>query len=474
MIGRRAEQELLKNILKSKEPEFVALIGRRRVGKTYLIRETYKGRITFEITGIQNATQSEQLLNFRFALNQYFQVDIPAINTITSWISAFELLISLLEAKRNKKKKVLFFDELPWLATARSGFLKGLSFFWNSWASKRNVVLVICGSAASWMIQKVVLHRGGLHNRITAQINLLPFSIEESLEYLVSRGVRLSAYQMAQLYMTIGGIPYYLKQVPKAKSIPQIISHLMFGPRAVLGNEFDNLYQSLFSNYDKYIAIVEACYSKWKGLTHTELVKKTGLSSGGSLSRMVRDLELSGFLMLSQPYSKKRKDTLIRLVDEFSIFHLKFKKGLRLNNWQAVSSSQSYKSWLGFAFENFCLKHIEAIKKTLGISGVTTFQYSYVQRATDYEEGAQIDLIIDRTDEVTNLCEVKFHQRPFVINKAYAAELMRKVDVLNGQLPDHKVVHLTLISSFGLKTNKYSSLIKSEVKLLDFFENREK
>ena len=469
MVGREEETARLKLLLTTKESEFLTVVGRRRVGKTYLIRETYKNELIFELTGIQNASTEEQLSNFHFALRQYFKnfdTDRPKAK---NWIEAFQLLIEELKRSKSKKKRVLFIDELPWLATARSGFLKGLSFFWNSWASKANIILATCGSAASWMIQKVILNKGGLHNRVTAQLTLEPFTLKESLTYLKSRGVKLDRYQMAQLYMVIGGIPYYLKQVPPGKSVPQIVSTLLFSKTALLRNEFDNLYQSLFSNYQKYIDIVEACYSKWKGITHSELSQLTGFPTGGSLTRMVHELEVSGFLHLSQPYGKRRKDILIRLVDEFSIFYLKYKKGTRSSNWSTISKTQSFKSWQGFAFENLCLKHIHQIKTALGISGVATSPYSLVQKGKGKTKGTQIDIIIDRNDEVINICEAKFYNSPFTIDKAYAEILQHKKDVLQSKLPLSKVPHLTMITTYGIKENKYSGMVDSSITLKELF-----
>jgi len=469
MVGRHKEQNILKKLLQTSGSEFVTVIGRRRIGKTYLIRTCYEKEIAFEITGIQNATFDEQLNNFLFSLRYYFGHEERPEHKPQSWLEAFQMLIIRLERLKTKKKVVIFLDELPWLATARSGFIKGLSFFWNSWASKNNIVLATCGSAASWMIQKVILNKGGLHNRVTKQIVLQPFTLSESMSYLKSRGIRLEHYQMAQLYMTLGGIPYYLKQVPMNKSVPEIISELIFDKSAPLRYEFENLYQALFSNYEKYITIIEACYSKWKGITHTELIKITGFKSGGSLTRMINDLVVSRFLNQSQPYGKKKKESLIRLIDEFSIFYLKFKRNTHYINWRAVSQSQSYKSWQGFAFENLCHKHIPEIKKALGISGINTSEYSLYIPSTKNNNAAQIDLIIDRNDEVIHLCEVKFHNKEFTISKSYRSELETKIRTLRAQLPPYKIIHLTAISTFGIKENKHSNIVNHNIRLKNLF-----
>ena len=469
MVGRTKEIDILLRMLHTNESEFVVVIGRRRVGKTYLIRNAYQEKITFELTGIQNGSLNEQLSNFNFALAQYFNVEMDSIQKPNNWINAFQVLIKNIETLKSKSKRVIFIDELPWLASARSDFLKGLSFLWNSWASKNNIVLVTCGSAASWMIERVILHKGGLHNRVTRQIFLQPFTLSETKDYLHSQKVVLSHYQIAQLYMIIGGIPYYLKLVPGSKSVPQIVSSLFFAKNAPLKNEFENLYAALFSHHERYIAIIKACYTKWKGVTHTELVRLSGLPSGGTLTKMIKELEASGFIQVSNPYGKNKKDSLIRLVDEFSIFHLKYMSNSKIINWQTVSSSQSFKSWLGFAFENLCLKHIEEIKNSIGISDVTTHQYTYMQPATKDEQGVQIDMIIDRNDEVMHICEAKFYNKPYVIDKAYSENLQRKIRAMKMKAPMSKTVTLVMITTFGLKENKYSGMAYKEVALDDFF-----
>ncbi len=466
IVGRTEERRILSDIYESDEAEFVTVIGRRRVGKTFLVREVFKGRISFEITGIQNANNAEQLSNFHFALHQYFPNSKDGIPK--NWIEAFTILIDCL--KDSKKKCVLFFDELPWMATARSGFIKGLSFFWNSWASKNNVLLITCGSAASWMTQKIVLNKGGLHNRVTRQLILLPFTLKETKEYLESRNIVLSHYEIAQLYMTIGGIPFYLKLVPKGQSIPQITDTLLLSKNAALKYEFDNLYQSLFLHPEKYIRIMEACYSKWKGISHSDIAKITGIPSGGSITRMVKVLSISGFLEISTPLNRSKKDTLIRVIDEFSVFYLKFIKNKKISNWQSISRSPVFTSWQGFSFESLCRKHIHCIKSTLGISGVNTREFSFTSKGNARSKGTQIDLIIDRDDLIVNLCEMKFYNSDLTITKSIHQNLQEKIASLRSYLGTRKSIHVTLISTFGVKKNKYSNMVQSEIVLDDLFK----
>jgi len=466
LIGRKKETTHLLEAIKSKEAEFIAITGRRRIGKTYLVRQVYKDNLAFEITGIQNATLQEQLSNFRFSIAQYFEDTV--IEKPTNWQHAFEQLIDLLIINK-QKTQILFFDEMPWLAGKNPQFLKGLSFFWNSWASKNKIVLIACGSATSWIVKQLILNKGGLHNRVTRQIILRPFSLSETKAYLQSQSIQLNNYQITQLYLTTGGVPYYLKLVRKGKSVSQIISALFFDIDAVLKNEFKNLYASLFLHSEKYISVVQACYQKWQGINSKELIAATKLKSGGTLTNMIEDLVMSGFLQEIYPINNKSKNKIYRLVDEFSIFYLKYLKAASQTDWQTVSKTPSVSSWQGFAFENLCFKHIDRIKDKLGVSGVNSRIYSYKEIGKDTNKGVQIDMIIERDDLIINLCEIKFYNKEFVITKQYKEELEHKIFKLQQVISRKQTIHLTLITTFGVKENKYSNMVQSEIVLDDLF-----
>ncbi len=317
-----------------------------------------------------------------------------------------------------------------------------------------------------------MLNRGGLHNRVTRQIYLSAFTLTEASIYLRSRNIALDLFQLSQLYMTLGGIPYYLRLVSRGRSVSQIVDSLLFAKNAPLRHEFENLYQALFDDYEKYILIVKACYSKWKGLTHQEIVDLTKLPSGGSLTRKLKDLEKSGFITSYQPFGKKKKDTLLRLTDEFSIFYLKFVSDKRVTGWTSISQSQTFRSWLGFAFENLCHKHLFGIKKKLGISGVEANAFSFYVKGTESTGGTQIDLVIDRKDHVINICEIKYHDRPFIITKAYKNKLREKIEIFRATTQTSKTIHLTMITCKGVKENLHrNEIVDSEIVLSDLFED---
>lgn len=473
LVGRKEEIKVLQEALESDEAEMVSIIGRRRVGKTFLIRSVYEEHISFELEGIQNAPRKEQLKNFTAQLNRQAKLTkkIPIPN---NWLDAFYLLIDYLETLDDQHKNVIFFDELPWLATHKSGFLRALGMFWNSWASRRNMVVVICGSAASWMIQKVVNHKGGLHNRITKRLHLKPFTLAETKLYLESRGVYIDHYQIVQLYMAMGGVPHYLKEIKVGKSAMQNIQDICFSDTGLLRNEFDRLYPALFDNAQNHIAIIKALFEKKKGVTRSELIQKANLPSGGSTTRVINELVHSGFVQVYPAYNKKKRDQLFRLTDEYSLFYLQF---IEKNShqepeiWHRLSQTQSYKSWSGYAFENICLRHIQQIKKVLGIAGVYSLSSAFQKKGTATKRGIQIDLLIDRNDHVINLFEIKFYNTAFGLDKQLADELRDKMRVFKEMTQTNKQLFWGLITTFGLEQNRHSiGLIHQVILMEDLFE----
>lgn len=477
LIGREKEQALLKELLLSNEPEFVALYGRRRVGKTFLVETVYQKEIVFSITGLNKKVgKALQLENFTNVLNSRLKGTVQIPTPPKSWLKAFNILKKYLDSLRRKHKMVIFIDELPWIATNKSGFLPALEDFWNTWASKRaDVILLVCGSAASWMISNIVKNKGGLHNRITRRIRLLPFNLHETEAYLKTRNVQLERYDILQLYMVMGGIPHYLKEVRRGKSATQIIDEVCFSKDGILRDEFYNLYAGLFNKPERYINVIKALAQKPKGLTRNELLKAAKLSSGGTTTKIFDSLEESGFMIKYLPVGNNLKLALYKLSDPYSAFYLKFIANSRATGegtWMKRSKSASWKSWSGFAFERLCLAHIRQIKKALGINGVYTEESSWRKQGTSTEAGVQIDLIIDRDDNVVNICEIKFSLAPFTINKKYAEELKTKIQAFREKTGWKKSLFLTMITTFGLKENQYSnSLVQQSLDMHVLFKS---
>lgn len=467
LTGRKEEQHILKEALNSPEAEMVAVIGRRRIGKTFLVTQVYEKEILFEITGVQNAARSQQLRTFA---NQLQYLANKKIAPPKDWLEAFFKLREHLEPRLGKKKIVLFFDELPWLATPRSGFLKALGYFWNSWASRQNLVLVICGSAASWMIKKVVNHKGGLHNRITKYIHLKPFTLAETEAYFKARGINLSRYQIVQIYMALGGVPHYLKEIRKGKSATQNIDQILFSENSFLKNEFSRLYPALFENSDYHTAVIRALAQRRKGLTRQQIIQLAKTPQGGATTTILDELVQSGFIGAYYPFGKKKREMLYRLTDEYSLFYLQFmedKKNEGGGTWLRLSQKQDFISWSGYTFESICLKHIPSIKKALGISGVFTTSSSFFKKGTKSEKGTQIDLVLDRNDHIIHLFEIKYHNKAFTLTKATAQKLSEKRTIFEEMTKTPKQVFISLITTFGLKPNEYSIGLVDQVLQLD-------
>ncbi len=459
MIGRKKEVGILEDAFNAQKPELVAVFGRRRVGKTYLIRSSFAGKIDFEITGLKDGSREQQLRNFAYSMKDAQQLnELPPVPT--DWLAAFYELKNYLEGLGNsKKRRVVFIDEMPWMASGKSDFLTGFSYFWNSYAAKANIVVVICGSATAWMIQKIINDKGGLHNRVTRQIHLQAFTLAETEAYFQEKEIAFDRYQLLLLYMVTGGIPHYLDQVKGGKSAIQNIDEICFQPQGLLRTEFDNLYSALFSNPARYEAIISALASVWKGMDRTAIIGHTKIKDGGGLTAMLQDLELSGFISSYVPFGKKKKDTLFRLTDCYSLFYLKFIKDIPRKetiSWQSVSQTQTWISWSGYAFENICFQHITNIKGALSIGGVHSSQYSFLSKATDDLAGTQIDLLIDRQDNVISLCEVKFYNDEWAVSKEYAENLRRKKSIFRHVTGTKKQIFIVLITTFGLLKNKHS------------------
>lgn len=473
LTGRKKETEALNDALISQESEMIAIIGRRRVGKTYLVKTTYAKKIDFEITGIQHASLKEQLSNFTYQLASESKVQ-NQFKPPTDWLTAFQQLIQYLKQKRVKRKKIVFIDELPWVASRKSGFMKALGYFWNTWAVQNNIVVVICGSAASWMIQNVVRNKGGLHNRITKRIYLQPFNLQETSEFLKSKKINLNHYQISQLYMAMGGIPHYLNEIKQGNSAAQNIENICFSPNGLLKNEFHQLYPALFESSEKHILVIRALAKKWKGMTRQEIIDTSKLPTGGGTSRIIEELLTSGFISAYQPFQNKKKDILYRLTDEYSLFYIHFIENKAVHEkgtWTQLSQSQKYKSWCGYAFENMCLKHINQVKNALQIGGIYSESSGFLYKGSKKNQGIQIDLLIDRNDHVINICELKFYNTPFSITKSYTNNLRNKLRVFKEVTKTRKQLMLTFISSFGINENEHSiGLVDNSLTMEVLFE----
>lgn len=478
MIGRKDEQKFLLSLVDEEEPQFIAIFGRRRIGKTYLIRESFQHTFTFQHTGISNnqidpnKRKLTQLEKFEESLRNY---GFEPNKKIESWNEAFNGLKEIIKASK-QKKKIIFIDELSWMDTKDSGLISVLESFWNGWATARaekDVILIVCASATYWMVQNIVNSKGGLHNRLTGQIHLKPFSLSECEDYLKSKKIIFNRHQILQCYMILGGVPYYWSLLKKGLSLPQNIDELFFKEGAFLAYEYDNLYSALFNKPDQYIQIVKALCSVNKGVTRDEICKKTGIASSGDLTKKLTELENCGFIRKYVPFGYKQKNCLYQLIDNFTLFHYKFMRNniQNENYWKEKINTPQVRAWSGVAFERVCLEHIPQIKKALGISGVYTEVNSW-QCSKDEENGllgSQIDLLIVRRDQVINVCEMKYSESEYMVDAKFDAMQKRKIADFLKKTDTKYAIHSTLITTYGVAESSYSGELQSIVTSDDLF-----
>lgn len=480
IIGRKKEQRILEEALSSNSAEFIAIYGRRRVGKTYLIKQFFSNLngIFFEQTGNEDNLKN-QLKNFSISLsNAFYQGTEIAVQS--SWMDALRQLTSSIEKSPKNKRITIFFDELPWLATRKSGFLKALEYYWNThWAYRKKLILIVCGSAASWMLKNIIFAKGGLHNRITVNIPLLPFTLAEAYSYLNYRGNQFSEQQVLQFYMVIGGVPHYLKNIKKSLSVSQNINSLCFQKGGLLFDEFDKLFHSLYEEPEIHIKIIRAIAKKKSGILREELIRNVKeISDGGTLNMRLQSLEEAGFISAFLPLGHARRGIHYRLIDEYTIFYLNWIESYKRNT--RVTSSGTYgvsmmrsptwHAWAGYAFEAICLKHIDTIKKALGIDHIQAYCGDWRYVPDKGYTGAQIDLIFDREDDCVTLCEIKHTEKPFVITKDYALELEKKKSIYKERTRTKKQITWCLITSSGVVKNEhYNKLINHVINLKDLF-----
>ena len=476
LIGRKKEQKEFMRLYNSDESEMVVVYGRRRVGKTYLVNQVFaETGFTFKVTGLYKSKLPRQLENFTLALKEYF--DDEQIPQPKSWMEAFEKLKEYLLKSKQRGKKVLFFDELPWMDTKGSKFLEAFEWFWNSWGCAReDLLLIVCGSATNWIINKLFKHKGGLYNRAGTKMFIRQFTLAETEQYLKKKGIEYERYDIAQIYMMMGGNPYYLKQLEPGRTLADNIDNCFFRTNGKLWDEFDNLYETLFAESEIYVRIVEALAGKMIGLTREEIISITKLPDNGMTSKALKDLVKCGFVRSYQYYGHKTKSQTFQLADFYTMFYFKFVRdnyGQDEHFWTHLLDNPKKNAWLGYGFEQLIKDHIEQVKNALGIGAVLTTQSCWFAEKRDIADegidGAQIDLLIDRRDKAINICEAKFYSSEFVIDKEYSHKLRNKIAAFKSVVKTRKALVPTMITTFGVKRNAYSGNVQQEVVLDDLF-----
>ena len=468
IIGRTKEQAELLRAYEAGEAKFVVVYGRRRVGKTYLVRELFKERMSFYATGVNNESKAVQLQYFYYALCQY---STKPLSQPKSWQEAFASLIRILSSKTDGQKKVIFLDELSWMNGADGSFLTALEWFWNSWASaRRDVLLVCCSSATSWIINKLFQNHGGLYGRVSLRIHLHPFTLNECEAYYQSEHLTMNRYDQLISYMVFGGVPYYLSMLDAGKSLAQNIDALLFSEDGQLHREYENLYRSMFRNADNHLLVVGAMAERKRGLMRNELIEYTGLPNAGSTTRVLEELEQSDFLRRYLAFGQKKRDEMYQLIDAYTLFYFHFLRNNTHNDpqfWEHNLGTPLLNTWAGYAFEQVCLSHVEQIKQALGISGIAVSASAWASKSK--ERKAQIDLVLDRADNIVNLVEIKFSTRPYVIDKAYAETLQSRQWLFEEETKTRKSCQQLMLTTYGLQRNQYAGIVWKALTMDDLF-----
>ena len=470
IIAREKEIEVLNRKYRSNRSEFVVVYGRRRIGKTFLVNNLFADKFTFTYVGVRKQNQKRQLHLFAEQLKRYSGSAYAP--ELSNWDEAFTALRTLIETRPQEERKVIFLDEMPWIDTPRSSFVDALEYFWNAWAAQRDDILFIaCGSATSWMVQKLVKNKGGLHNRITEQVYLRPFRIGECEKYLHSVGCVWDRYTILQCYMVLGGVPYYMSLLDPEQSFAQNIDRLFFAKNATMRDEFGELFDALFTHAEAYISVIKALAANKAGLMRSEIVEQTRLS-GGKLSTILDNLERCDFIENYSRYKSSVRNSLYRICDPYTLFYFKFMEGHNSKDehwWTNNMRSHSVEAWQGFSFETICRLHLEEIKRKLGISGISTRTSTWRMLGDDTQKGTQIDLLIDRADRVINLCEMKFSEAPYAISKEYESQLRERMAIFREATKTRKSLAITMVTTYGVLRGIHSGVVQNEVVMDDLF-----
>jgi uncharacterized protein len=456
-IGRKEELAQINKLIKSSKSELCAVLGRRRIGKTYFIEHAIKDNLFFKFSGKYEAPILIQLERFSYEI--HMQLNLLHLPVLKSWFDAFNLLKKELQSSRKRKKKVIFLDEFPWMSTKNSYFIAAFSDFWAWAVLQKNIVVIICGSAGSWMIKNIFKNRGSLYNRVTSRIHLSPFTLEEVTLFLKAKRIDYNTSTIIKLYMLMGGTPFYLDQLDTGESLDQAIDRLFFRKNAVLKLEFNELFVSLFGSSSAYEQIVKILSDNTYGLDRNTIVKLSKMTSGGRLSNIIEELETAGFITSYVPYGKNKRNTIYKLTDPYVLFYLKYVQKTVINSkniWHYLTNTPSWHAWSGLAFENLCMIHISEIKKQLGISGVFSNESLWWHKGNETMNGAQIDLLIDRADNIINICEIKYTSDRFIVDKKYDSNLQNKISSFKHFSKTRKSIFVTFITVNGIIENKFT------------------
>lgn len=474
IIGRKAEQRDLDEWCHSAKPELICVYGRRRVGKTYLVQNAFEGQFAFFATGSDDRRNAVQLKAFHAALRR---AGCAERTVPQDWFEAFNRLRLALEqpdvVRASCGRRVVFLDEFPWLAAKRSDFLAAFSDFWNGWAScQSDLVVIICGSATSWIVKNILENTASMYNRVTRQLYVAPFDLHDVEEMTQSLRLGWSRDAVLQCYLVFGGLPYYLDMLDRRKSLSQNIDALCLGTNAPLRREVPLLMEASLGNAPLHRAILRELAQSKVGIRRMDLANRVEGGTTGSFKRALDDLEKCGYIRCYTNRYERRKPSVYQLVDPFLLFGFRFMvdrapDGHGLVSWKDFERTPAYYAWRGNAFEIACVNHTRQIKHAIGISAVKTEDFPWSSSTS--EPGAQIDMVIERADGVTNLCEMKYTDGPFVADREFEEDMARRRRVFQIESATKNTVQSVLVCPQGLRPNTHSWDIAHVVDIDDLF-----
>lgn len=452
MVGRVQERRCLDRCDGSDKSELVCVYGRRRVGKTFLVEQTLGPFFAFHVVGSKDAATSSQLREFGLELTDRGD---PNPNPPADWREAFNRLYKVITAPDAPRsphgKAVVFIDEFPWFAKQRSDFLSAFSTFWNRRSTTgQKLLVVICGSATSWVIEHVLESAGDMAARVTESIFLKPFALAETKEYFDSRGFGWDERSLIETQMVFGGLPYFFSLMSPHQSLAQSIDRLCLRPRAQLRDETMILLESTMRRSRLYVELFALLAQHRYGVPKAEAMRLLGHSTNQFIKATAEAVKC-GYVHEYKNLSKPQNPKYLMLVDPFILFHYRLIEpahGDSPRSWaDFVADQERYTAWRGNAFEIVCLQHVRQLKSALGIGGVLTKEYPWASARK--AGGAQVDLVIERADRIVNLCEMKFTDAPYELTSAVEQELVRKREVFREETGTRLALKTVLVSAQG-------------------------
>ncbi len=472
IISRKEEKKDLEYCERSKKSELICVYGRRRVGKTFLVEQTFRD-FAFRAVGLEKGTTKQQLKSFGQRLIEYGD-DIK--QTPENWFEAFSRLDKILSGESIRRslngKKIVFLDEFPWFATKKSDFLVAFEDYWNRRGTQDgDLLFIICGSATSWIIKNVIKNTGNMFQRVTKKICVEPFTLAETELFFKDREFDWSREQIAECQMIFGGLPFFFDLMNTSQSLVKNINRLLFDKDALFGDETKKLLDATLSESPIYEKILSKLAFARYGIKKSELQVEIA-APNGTYGRAVQDLVDCGYVIEYKKKYEEYNPLYIQLVDPFLLFHYHYlSKEKRIDSYEdLIGNIGRYDNWRGTAFEILCLNNTASIKSALGIRGVKTECYPWYNSTDKKNERVQIDMVIERADKITNLCEIKYTNKPFVIDASYEQELIKKRDIFKEKTGTSQALKVIIISAAGVSGTRYTSYISDIITLDDIFE----